>query len=295
MAPLLVQKLLLDHARTFALTLRLLPPSLREPLSVAYLLARTSDTVADSGRITHERRVALLEELGRALESGDSSCWRPGFKPEELSASEYELLAALPELIHELEQQSDRAELLRLLRTILEGQLLDLRRFRNGGPPLTKEELDRYCWLVAGSVGEIWSLLIAKHEPLHFPSRWEDVEQMREWGISYGKGLQLLNILRDRAEDQKRGRVYIQERDVPEMIEVASGWLDQGRNYCASLAPGRIRYATEIPLRLAMKTLDRIRLSSKTARVKMPRWEVMAILIGTLPSLVLPRRCNRAS
>ena len=38
------------HARTMELSLRLLPCSLREPLGLAYLLARVSDTIADSRR-----------------------------------------------------------------------------------------------------------------------------------------------------------------------------------------------------------------------------------------------------
>lgn len=65
-----ISYLLRNHARTFALTLAILPRSLREPLGVTYLLARASDTIADAGMISRERRVALLEELESALSGG---------------------------------------------------------------------------------------------------------------------------------------------------------------------------------------------------------------------------------
>ena len=295
MASVPIRKLLRDHARTFGVTLRMLPRILREPLSVAYLLARASDTVADSRRIPLLHRVSVLEELERALDSGEYLSWQPKIRPEKLTASERDLISAFPDLIALLNKEEDRVELLRLWRTIVEGQLFDLRRFKYGASPLSREELEHYCWLVAGCVGETWTRLIARHAHVFGSMPDKGIETMRARGICYGKGLQLLNILRDRSEDRKQGRVYIQERDVPEMIEVASGWLDQGKAYCECLAPGRIRYATVIPLRLAVKTLDRIRKTPTAVRVKMPRWEVAVVLAGSLPSLVLPRRCNPAS
>ena len=118
---------------------------------------------------------------------------------------------------------------------------------------------------------------------------------MIKLGINYGKGLQMLNIIRDRAADGKLGRIYLQEKDVPEMISVAAAWLKEGREYCSRLRPGRIRYASEIPLKLALRTLDRIREQSGTPGVKITRREVYGVLLKTLPSLVLPGAVNPAS
>ena len=278
-------KLLRSHARTFALTLRLLPCELREPLSLAYLLARASDTVADAVGIPHERRLALLVELGQALDERRPSGWRPNIGPDEVSVSEGVLITALPDLIREMELQADRAELLRLWRTIVEGQIFDLRRFGPGASPLSREELDHYCWLVAGSVGEAWAGMVARGD-----SRVGSLPLgvIRALAINYGKGLQLLNILRDRTEDREMGRVYIEEHEVPELMDQAAVWLDEGHRYCLSLRPGLIRYASQIPSRLALKTLQRMRKSPEGERVKISRYEVAQVLVKTLPSLVLP-------
>ena len=285
MFPSRIRKLLRDHARTFALTLRLLPCELREPLSLAYLLARASDTVADAARIPHERRLAILEELALTIDEGSPSLWHPEIGSDELSVSERELIAALPDLIGQMELQSARAELLPLWRTIVEGQIFDLQRFGHGASSLSREELDRYCWLVAGSVGETWAWMVARRD-----SRVgsKELGEMSALAISYGKGLQLLNILRDRAEDREMGRVYIEEHQVPELMGQAVAWLDEGCRYCRRLRPGLIRYATEIPSRLALKTIQRMRKSPDGERVKISRYEVAMVFVKTLPSLVLP-------
>ena len=283
-----IRRLLGNHARSFALTLRFLPRALREPLSLGYLLARSSDTVADAAGIPRERRLELLEELEGALES-ESFCWEVQIAQGELSPSELELVDALPMLMMALERHPERSELVPLWKTILKGQRFDLQRFTSGALALSREELEEYCFLVAGSVGETWTRLIGRHYP---DAMLRPREEMERLGMSYGKGLQLLNILRDRAEDRELGRVYIREAQVPEMMELAVTWLHQGTQYCLNLRPGRIRYASELPLRLALATLNRMRATQESSSVKISRWEVYRILIKTLPSLVLPSRLN---
>ena len=57
-------------SRTFALSIRLLPARIREPVRVAYLLARTADTVADRAELPPARRDALLALLAGAVRDG---------------------------------------------------------------------------------------------------------------------------------------------------------------------------------------------------------------------------------
>jgi phytoene/squalene synthetase len=66
------ERLLKKLARTFALSLRILPATLRPTLSLAYMLARASDSIADAATAPTFQRLALLR-TGRA---GDSSCAR---------------------------------------------------------------------------------------------------------------------------------------------------------------------------------------------------------------------------
>ena len=286
-----VSYLLHAHARTFALTLAILPRSLRKPLGVAYLLARASDTIADAGKISRARRVALLEELESALAGGSPALWSPVMMPGELDESRAKLFAAVPLLISQLERSADRDELLKLWRLILEGQLFDLRRFPSD-EPLKREELARYCFLVAGSVGECWTALIAKHSPC---TLLRSEEEMKRLGCDYGKGLQLLNILRDRAEDRAMGRDYVEEGDLAELFELAEAWLRSGEKYLTGLRPGRLLMGTALPYDLALPTLWKMKQSPDVARVRISRRDVRSVVIRAAASLCLPRRMNPAS
>jgi len=283
------RRLLREHARTFSLTLGLLPFWLRDPLGLAYLLARASDTVADAVGISQVRRLVLLEELKMALDTEDPSLWRPVFLPGELSASEEELMAALPGLLADLATHPDRMELLALWRAILEGQLFDQRRF-SSSDPLTRGELEHYCGLVAGSVGETWTRLIGKHAPQLLRGEFGEMCRL---GADYGRGLQLVNILRDRTSDRALGRVYASDAELPALWELASEWLAQGEIYLTQLRPGRVLYASGLPLSLAMGTLGKLRTSPSgldAPRVSLRRLEVYARLALDTRSLCFPKR-----
>ena len=284
--------LLRAHARTFALTLRVLPPALREPLGIAYLIARASDTIADASRISRERRLKLLEHLDSLLAEESPHQWRPELVAGELTEQQKQLINALPGLLESCGDAKERGEILRLWRTILQGQLFDLRRFGPGATPLTGEELEFYCGLVAGSVGAAWTRLIARHAPR---TLLRPAEQMIPLGIAYGKGLQLVNILRDRSEDRVLGRCYVREEELPELFARAEEWLRGADRYLAGLRPGRILMASSLPLALARPTLGLIRADPTAARVKLPRHRVRLALLRGLVSLWLPRPADPAS
>jgi len=291
MKTLEIRHLLRLHARTFALTLRFLPRSLREPLGLAYLLARASDTITDSGAIPLERRIALLEELRSSLDGDAFDIWQPKTYEGELSNNDGELICAVPQLIASLKSSPDCKELISLWQSIIKGQLSDLTRFPSE-VPLEEEELERYCFLVAGSVGEIWTKLIAKHEP---QTLLRPEEEMRRLGIAYGKGLQLVNILRDRVEDRSVGRHYVKDADLTELYDLAEEWLGSGEKYLTGLRPGRILMATAMPHDLAVRTLREIKHSPNAERASITRWEVRSVLVRNVTSLCLPRHMNPAS
>ena len=286
-----IRHLLRGHSRTFGISIRLLPHAIRESLGIAYLLARASDTIADTGNIPSERRLFLLDELKAALTGDRLEYWQPEIHPGELSKSERELVRAVPELIAILQRSSDRHEVLDLLGTILKGQRSDLELFPSCDP-LGRQELERYCGQVAGSVGETWTILIAKHAPrvLMRPQA-----EMQRLGFEYGQGLQLMNMLRDRAADRVLGRPYIDEKELPALLDLADYWLGSGKKYLSGLRPGRTLMATSLPHDLGVRTLREIRRSPEAARVKLSRSVTRSIVIGGLLSLCLPRRMNPAS
>jgi farnesyl-diphosphate farnesyltransferase len=281
-----ISTLLREHARTMALSLRLLPRPLREPLGLAYLLARASDTIADSGRMPREERATWLEEIRDSLAEKKFDP-QPRNHPEDLTSAELGLLDAFPSLFALLEKSPDREELIGLWCEILEGQLFDLRRFMPGSPSLDSIELERYCDLVAGSVGRCWTRLIARHAPgiVRAP-----VAELLPLASDYGKGLQLLNILRDREADRAMGRHYVVEENVPASLARAREWIAAGDRYLRSFTPGRILMASSLPLDLAMDTLPLIASASPGTRAKLSRPTVRKALAAGMLSLVLPRR-----
>src|SRR5580698_6151774 len=60
---LLLGPLLKSVSRSFYLSLRVLPAGMRDPVGLAYLLARAADTIADTSLISPEKRLELLLSL----------------------------------------------------------------------------------------------------------------------------------------------------------------------------------------------------------------------------------------
>jgi farnesyl-diphosphate farnesyltransferase len=271
------------------LSVRLLPRSLREPLGLAYLLARASDTIADAGEMASAERIGWLEGIQATLAGPSLEALRPGDVPGGLSPAERGLLDSLPRLSALLGESRDRDEIAGLWREILEGQLFDLRRFTPGSPSLGLAELERYCDLVAGSVGRCWTRLIARHAPgtLRAPAR-----ELLTLASDYGKGLQLLNILRDREADRALGRRYVAEGEMEELLELTRGWLVAGERYLSALVPGRILMASALPLDLANVTLPLVASAPAGTRAKLPRFAVRRVFVAGALSLVLPRRSD---
>ncbi|MGL5017036.1 MAG: phytoene/squalene synthase family protein, partial [Luteolibacter sp.] len=159
-----------------------------------------------------------------------------------------------------------------VLEIIIGGQELDLQRFAHATrdhPVALKDdaELEDYAWRVAGSVGAFWTKLGFLTLGGDF-SKSTEAELLGQ-GIAYGKGLQLVNILRDVAEDLAAGRCYLPVADPRDLAEIlachavwldrAERWLDKGEMYAATLRPRMLFAATVLPARLARKTLMPLR------------------------------------
>ncbi len=233
-------------ARSFILTLRFLPPQVREPIALAYLLARLSDTDADGAANDAERE--LLERK-----------------------SECEALLA---------QSPDRAAIEQVWNTIRAGQDFDKQRFAGVNPePLSAEELNRYTYLVAGCVGEFWTKICEEKIP-NFACRPHT--EMLALGVSYGKGLQLVNILRDRAKDAANGRVYVSDDAIPAALAQARKDMISASSYIHAIRPWRLRAATALPCHLAIDTLSLIEANPGASHVKIPRNKIWRYLLAAV-------------
>jgi farnesyl-diphosphate farnesyltransferase len=242
--------LLKSVSRSFYLTLRILPGPVRESIALAYLVARVSDTLADGAGTDAER-----ELLARR---GEIESW----------------LAASP----------DRREIESVWATIREGQHFDQDRFSDAGaPPLSDQELEHYAYLVAGCVGEFWTRLCAKKLP-GFAS--QGVGDMTALGIRFGKGLQLVNILRDREADFAQGRIYVPAERFEKVLDDARAHLRAARSYVRALKKYRLRVACTLPLSLAYETLDLIEGNPLATRAKVSRLRVWLLFARAAVSSV---------
>ncbi len=317
----LLTRLLKEVSRSFYLTLAVLPAPVRPQIGLAYLLARTTDTIADTGLVPLEQRIAALRALrDRILGTSTAPLNFGELARQQGSPAERVLLENIDESLALLAELPP-ADILRVrdvLATIMSGQELDLRRFAHSANGTiialeTAAELDDYTYRVAGCVGEFWTKMCRAHL---FPGIPLDEPQLLRDGIRFGKGLQLVNILRDLPADLKNGRCYLPleklaaARLVPEtllspaneakFLPLYRGHLDQaaahlaaGWRYTNTLPYGqfRLRLACAWPVLIGVRTLGKLRAANVlelSQRVKVRRAEVWQIIFGTLAAGPFP-------
>lgn len=224
-------------SRAFYLTLRALPHSLRKPVGLAYLLARTADTIADSKTASIDERLQRLLELRELVEGkGDSAGIEPLARTagQGLAGAEKDLVQALPKTISILENLDDmnRSRVRQVVVTLTRGMELDLTCFREEGVTgfETPQQLDEYTYLVAGCVGQFWTRMCMAHNP---GLRAWDEEEMSEKGVRFGKALQMTNILRDVPRDLRLGRCYLPREVLEECGLSPEALLDAGNSAAA--------------------------------------------------------------
>ena len=316
-------------SRSFYLTLRVLPRAIRPQLSLAYLLARATDTVADTEAIAVDKRRQVLSGFRLSIQA---VCSRQKPSVPDLSAflrtdggaasakddAERTLLENFEALLDSLSEfsEADRMEICALLETITRGQEADIRRFgAASGHTIaldTNDELDIYTYEVAGCVGEFWTRLCLAHV---FPRASLDEKRLMADAICFGKGLQLVNILRDLPEDLRQGRCYIPKQPLfqygltpgdllnpdamprfrplyNDYLELAGEYLRAGWRYTTSLPFGcvRVRLACAWPVLIGVETLRRLREGNILGdqRVKITRRDIRRILVRSV--FLYPRR-----
>ena len=310
-------RVLRSVSRSFYLSLRILPAALRDPLSLAYLLARATDTIADTPEPSAALRTKALRELAAAIQgtapTETATRLRESFAPLQSDERERTLMEQLPALLAWLDEleAGDRGEVRNVLAKINRGQMLDLERFGTGDELralANAAELDEYTYLVAGCVGEFWTRLCFAHVK-NFSDRSE--AEMRELGARYGQGLQLINILRDAGADLRHGRCYFPANELNSLGMVAGEilrhparidpilekWREKGQNgleagidYACAIRNRRVRFATALPALIGARTLALLReagAEALTRKVKVSRTEVRRMILSN--ALASPR------
>ena len=313
MAGDLLGSLLRQVSRSFYLSLAVLPRSLREPIGLAYLLARAADTIADTRLIPRDDRLGHLETLRRAGagELVDVRTLARACAPLQTHAAERRLLERVGEALARVEAlpPADRHEVRAVLATLTSGMIFDLTRFPGEDTKglvaiETLEDLDHYVYLVAGCVGPFWTALHIAHRPRL--SDWP-LREMSEQGVSFGKALQLTNVLRDVPGDLAHGRCYLPARELAalglgprdllepagaararplyrRLLGLALEHYDVAWDYTLAIPKleWRMRLACAWPLLIGLATLAALAAHPNplgaTAPIKIPRRAVRALL-----------------
>jgi len=317
----LLTDLLRQVSRSFYTTLRVLPGAVRRQIGLAYLLARATDTIADTALVPLEQRLAslcLLRERIQGLHKRPLDLGQ--LAQQQGTPGERALLERLDEALAMLSgfAAPDQQLIREVLQIITSGQELDLTRFAGASAEnivalKTDSELDDYTYRVAGCVGEFWTKLCRAHL---FPTAPLDDAHLLADGVRFGKGLQLVNILRDLPVDLRQGRCYLPaeklhgvtlrpsdllQRDAESKLRPlynsylyrASEHLAAGWAYTNALPRSsiRVRLACAWPILIGVRTLARLRVWNvldASQRVKISRAEVRDIFVRSTLSYPFP-------
>ena len=179
-----------------AFTLMDLPEDRRQNMARLYAFCRIVDDIVDEPGMTNEERHAALDRWADLISSRVTP--QPGIEEEVLK------------LITEL--QLDRLPMQELI-TGCRGDIVHTQ-------PATRHELLQYAYRVASCVG-ITSAAVMGAGPA-----------AREYAIALGYALQLVNILRDVAEDcRKHNRIYLPADDMALFGVTADDIYNQRYNY----------------------------------------------------------------
>ena len=304
-----------DVSRSFYLTLRVLPGKVRAPIGLAYLLARLTDTIADTELVAPEQRLEALRALRERIQGQrevpldfGALARQQGAPAEALLLEKCEASLAILRSLRSADAQLVRE----VLNTITSGQELDLRRFAGASACSlvalrTDEELDDYTYRVAGCVGEFWTKMCRAHL---FPRAPVNDAFLLANGVRFGKGLQLVNILRDVAADLRHGRCYLPSERLagahlkPEdllepaneprlrplyqtYLDYAEAHLLAGWAYTNALPRRcvRVRLACAWPILIGHETLNRLRAGNALdpeRRIKISRQEIRQLMVRSV-------------
>ncbi len=207
-------EILTGVSRTFALTIPQLPNGLRRTVSNAYLLCRIADTIEDDNSLTLEQKNLHAERFIGAVEKSYS----PESFATELAPllngtvleAERDLVAnttSVLRITHDCSENQQRA-MAKCVRIMARG-MVDYQAQESANGVADMAAMDRYCYFVAGVVGEMLTELFCDYSA-EINSRRDALLRL---AVSFGQGLQMTNILKDIWDDHSRGACWL-PRDV---------------------------------------------------------------------------------
>jgi farnesyl-diphosphate farnesyltransferase len=282
-----LEELLEKTSRTFALAIPLLEAPLREQVVVAYLLLRIADTFEDAARWSPKVRCRALGDFSEMLVRAGQLVVRdhttiaqwvatsPSDDPHYL-----QLVRETPRVLTALASYGPvvRSVIVRHVLRTCDGMSRTVSQGNHDGTvTLTSvQSLRDYCYIVAGIVGELLTDLFVEQTPALVSVR----DTLDDHAVAFGEGLQLVNILKDRATDAVEGRKFLPDAiDISEIFSLARADLMCAQTYITTLQDngahrGIVAFCA-LPVLLAWEALAAVERGG--AGTKMKRERVFAI------------------
>lgn len=277
-----LDQILKQVSRSFYLTLSVLPAAMRLPVSIAYLIARAADAVADTSARSGNTKIEYLQKIQTAITDCGPCPVLDGLLESVDHAGERRLLEQFADvfLLYLSLPPWIRQEVGDVCRTLINGMLFDQQFFEQDSMRQleTLKDLDRYTYQVAGCVGEFWTK-VSVHAGVKFRGGMD--ENLLARGVALGKALQHTNIIRDIYEDSRIGRTYmprslLQQHDLAladfmklsapdknnqirhEWLSIVLAHYSDGIDYLMQIPAGqyRLRLAVALPLVIGLHTLQ---------------------------------------
>ena len=183
-----------EWAKTFYLGTLLMPPAKRRAIWAIYVWCRRTDELMDSP----EAQARPVAELAERLDHWEQRT-RDLFAGEVRDGLDLVMRDTLERYPQPLQAYLD----------MIEGQRMDLNQHRYR----TFEELELYCYRVAGTVG-LMTQEVMGLDAAYTTAPWSDRPDTSQAAVALGIANQLTNILRDVGEDRFRGRIYLPLEDL---------------------------------------------------------------------------------
>ena len=307
-------------SRTFAVTIPLLPTEVRYVIGNAYLLCRIADTIEDEPTLADEFKRVFLSRFIEVVQNGAATVTfahdLSSLLTEATPKSEQDLVEHVGMVIdfHMNLPDGQRKPINRCIETMCTGMTEFIGTDSTGLP--TMWHVERYCYFVAGVVGEMITDVLCDYSHL-IDKRRADLAKL---SVQFGRGLQLVNILKDHREDRRRGTTWLPRQIHPTRIHSDGEWDEQDltetvihvaktarRDLRAALRyvllipehETRVRHFLAVTLGLAVLTLRRIHAKPDFQHgddVKISRSQVYATVAATKlavrSDLVLERLFN---
>jgi farnesyl-diphosphate farnesyltransferase len=285
----LYQRSILESvSRTFALTIPLLPNGLEKVVGNTYLLCRIVDTIEDATCVDPTTKQELSTLFIKTVLDHSLS---EQFVRECLIAlinhpnhNEKDLIENIPRVLRVLQSCDERQRhaVAKCVQIMSEGMsYFHIRQNQIGLEDL--QEFEKYCYVVAGVVGEMLTTLFA----LHSPAFAKAISGKESLAIAFGQALQMTNILKDSPEDQLRGVCWKPKGlGQTDLLVIAHQKLEDSLRYicCIPKSEPGIRQFCFLAFGLAVMTLKQIAQRQTLqggAEVKLTRGQVSRFYIFT--------------